>query len=142
MHPSENPREGGTQGGAVLEDRVAREHRHLETLFEEVNRFLAGENSADAVREAFGELADELETHFDQEDRLYYPAIWGIRPELKESLSDLMARHHWFHDQLRRIADHFAHGELEGGAVLFRKVMESFHAHEHAEEELLARLGK
>lgn len=123
-----------------MSHRVVAEHRHLEELFETTARALAAATGTKPVWPAFEQLSGELDTHFEQEDQLYFPAISGLRPELKPQLDELGLRHRWFRDQLRRIGDHLGHDDLEGAARVFRDLHQAFLAHERIEEAILLRL--
>ncbi len=138
---SDAGRRGGPKGEETLRERVAREHVHLGTLFDDVGRTLEERRPIGEFREAFYVLANELETHFDQEDRLYYPAIRGLRPEFESQLLNLTERHTWFRDQLRRISDHLLHDDIEGAGSVFRSVVHAFDGHERTEDDLLLALG-
>lgn len=133
---------GDRRGGALLEDRLAREHRQLEALFEELAWALETGRPAAEARAAFTELAETLEVHFEQEDRLYYPAIGGLRPELEGRLAELAERHQWFLDQLRRLGDHLRHEDTAGAWAVFRSLSDAFAAHESAEDEILQQIAR
>ncbi len=127
-------------GRNLTSERVVKEHRHLEDLFEALSRTFAAQASDENVWEAFEELSNELHAHFDQEDQLYFPAICALKPDLKEPMVELARRHDMFRDQLRRIGDHLGHGDLEGAAGVFHTVDRSFRVHEQLEEQILERL--
>lgn len=123
-----------------MSHQVIFEHRRLEDLFEALERAFAGDSAANGLWSAFEQLSEELQAHFEQEDQLYFPAIWALRPDLKGSLEEASHRHGWFRDQLRRIGDHLSHDDEQGAASVFRRLDESFRVHEHFEEQILERL--
>jgi len=120
--------------------QVIFEHRRLEDLFEALERAFGGDSAANGPWSAFEQLSEELQAHFEQEDQLYFPAIWALRPDLKGSLEEASRRHGWFRDQLRRIGDHLNHDDEQGAAGVFRRLDESFRVHEQFEEQILERL--
>jgi hypothetical protein len=123
-----------------LSARASRAHRHLELVFEDVASSLAQRDDAPAVIECVVRLTAELTTHFDQEDRLYHPAIETLRPEHRERLGELRRAHAWFLDQLDRVGDRLRHADLDGAAEVFREMERAFRLHEAIEEALLASL--
>jgi hypothetical protein len=116
-------------------------HRHLELVFDDVAACLAQRDDLPVVSESLVHLAGELATHFDQEDRLYLPAIETLRPEHRERLGELRGAHAWFLQQLDRMSDRLRHEDLDGAAALFRELERGFRLHEAMEEALLASLG-
>ena len=125
----------------MLEDRLAQEHRRLEALFEELTWALETGRPAAEARAVFTELTETLEIHFEQEDRLYYPAIGGLRPELRERLAELAERHQWFRDRLRRVGDHLLHDDIAGARAVFDSLIDAFAAHESVEDEILQQIA-
>ena len=123
-----------------MSHRVINEHRRLEDLFETLGAAFADDQPASGLWEPFEHLSEELQTHFEREDRLYFPAIWTLCPELKAELEEASSRHSWFCDQLRIIGDHLGHDDIEGATMVFRQLEKSFGAHEQVEEQILTRL--
>lgn len=125
-----------------VEREVRAEHRRLDALFEDArDAFRAGE-ALDAARESFASLCDALETHFDQEDRLYYPPIWALRPESKPLLAAAVAAHEDLRARLRQIAALLEEGELAGAEGAFEELAAAFARHEQQEEQALAALDR
>lgn len=123
-----------------MDNQVISEHRRLEDLFEALERAFADAQPVDSLWQAFEQLSEELQTHFEQEEHLYFPSIWALCPELKQPLGEAGDRHAWFRDQLRLLGDHLGHDDKEGAARVFRGLDESFRLHEQFEEQLLTRL--
>ncbi|MDP6978141.1 MAG: hemerythrin domain-containing protein [Myxococcota bacterium] len=124
-----------------MKHRITREHSHLEDLLDALIRTFS--KSGATVRglwEPFEQFALDLESHIEQEDRLYFPAIGALSPDLKASLEALSVDHSAFTDQLRQVADHLAHEDIEGATRSLRNLDASLRAHEQVEEEILARL--
>lgn len=121
-------------------NQLQAEHRYLERLMEGVARRLAPEVASEERLGAFGELAAELEVHFEQEDRLYYPSIAALAPDHKERLAELTRRHQAFLQQLRAIADRLAHDDLEAARSAFEAFRADFRRHETIEEAILSEI--
>jgi hypothetical protein len=87
-------------------------------------------------------LQEALEVHFLQEDELYYPAIWALRPGQRERLEACVAVHHQFRDLLRDLCGRATRGELAGALQVFEALAEDFRRHEVREEEVLHALDR
>ena len=124
-----------------LAGQAASAHRHLELVFDDVTASLAQRDDLPVVNESLARLAGELATHFDQEERLYLPAIETLRPEHRERLGELRGAHAWLLKQLDRVSDRLRHADLDGAAAMFRELEQGFRLHEAMEEALLASLG-
>jgi len=136
------PPEHGPIPGDSVERKVFAEHRRLDALFEEVRDSFRPTGSPEATREALGELRAALETHFDQEDRLYYPAIWALRPDLKPELKSLVDSHADFLAQFDRMAALLERSEGDEARAVFDHLSAVFERHEGAEEGILSALDR
>ncbi len=136
------PPEDGSISGDSVERDVLAEHRRLETLFEEVLDSFHPEGEPDAARAALKELRAALETHFDQEDRLYYPAIWALRPDLKTELKGLVDAHDEFVAQLDHLEALLGRGKRGEARQATESLSSVFKSHEEAEEAVLATLDR
>lgn len=116
--------------------RIAAEHRRLDALFGHTREAFASGSGA-ATREALEALERALETHFAQEDQLYYPAIAALRSAHQAAVKTFAANHVRFLAQLESIAEHAAQGRLAQAAAEFEDLALSFSRHEAAEEDLL-----
>ena len=125
-----------------MEHDVLTEHRRLGELFEEVVDSLRPDGSPEATREALEELRAALETHFDQEDRLYYPAIWALRPDLEAHLRDLVGSHGDFLARVDCVQGLLGRGERAAARDAFQNLRTAFRRHETAEEDALAALER
>ena len=119
---------------------IAAEHRGLQPLFEETRAALQA--ATPRAQEPFDRLRAALKTHFAQEERLYYPAIWALRPEHKAALHDFLEAHAAFLDALADIADQLERGALGEAEGAFAVFVESYTPHEDREEELLRDLER
>ncbi|MCP4038956.1 MAG: hemerythrin domain-containing protein [bacterium] len=123
-----------------MKSRLIGEHRRIESLIEALERGFASCEPCAQLWESFGQFCEELQAHIEREDRLYFPAITALRPDLKAPLEELTAVHVSLSDQLRRIGDHLGHDDEQGAADVFRSLSQAFHTHEDAEEQILAGL--
>jgi predicted metal-dependent HD superfamily phosphohydrolase len=110
---------------------ILEQHRRLDALLRDVREALRVRDAGRSAREAFTLLREALETHFEQEDRLYHPAIW--------SLACLRA-HEEFRSMLRDVAGLLESGAVEQAAHTFDLLVEGFARHEAAEEGVLAEI--
>ena len=62
-----------------FEQRVAEEHRFLSPLFARALSALE-DDGLDPSIAALEELRSAVEEHLAQEDQIYYPALWALRP--------------------------------------------------------------
>lgn len=129
-------------GGAPMTTQIVAEHRKLNALFDDVREAFSDPDARVAAREAFTELRQALETHFDQEERLYYPAIWGLRPDKKVRLRACIDTHSDFRTRMRAIHEQLALGDVGHGARSFEKLATAFLEHEALEEQVLAELER
>jgi len=136
------PPDDGSNLGDSVEREVFAQHRRLDALFEEVRDSFRPEGPPEATRDALTELRAALEVHFDQEDRLYYPAIWALRPDLKPQLKSLVSAHGDFTAQLDRLESLFDRGERAEARSVFDYLSVVFKRHESAEEAALATLDR
>lgn len=124
-----------------MKDSIASAHRALDGLFEYVEGAL---NIGDvrAASEAFAQLREALETHVEQEDRLYYPAIRSLRPEFEISLGTFTKEHAAFRDdmaEIQRLLEADSCGETQNTLERFHR---AFALHEAAEEAMLESLDR
>jgi hypothetical protein len=135
------PENGPTLGDTTVREVLA-QHRRLDALFDEVQDSFRPDGPPEATLEALKELREALETHFDQEDRLYYPAIWALRPDLKPQLKTLVEAHGEFLGHLDRLENLLSRGEHSEAGSVFEYLSAVFKRHEAAEEETLATLDR
>jgi iron-sulfur cluster repair protein YtfE (RIC family) len=125
-----------------LEREVIEEHRRLDALFSAVREMFVAQRGPAALSSSLGRLQEALEVHFLQEDELYYPAIWALRPEQKARLEACVAVHQQFRDLLRDLEGRTTRGELAGALQVFEALAEDFRRHEVREEEVLHDLDR
>lgn len=128
------------------EERLRREvvgqHRELDGLFAALREAFVGRREPAALARCFARLEDALEVHFAQEDELYYPAIWALRPAQRAPLEACVAAHHRFRGLVRDLGGRVSRGEVAGALQVFEALAEDFRRHEVREEELLGALDR
>lgn len=130
-------KELGTESGVGQDVFV--EHRDLNAILAEVRSSFHDPHAAAAECER---LAGAFDVHFEQEDRLYYPAIGSMRPELSQSLRAISEGHDGFRARLERVRAQLESGELGAARQGFESLASDFGEHEAAEEQLLADLDR
>lgn len=123
-----------------MQQAVQSEHRHLDELFAEVGRILAGGGDPDERQDAFTGLSEQIDLHLEQEDRLYHASIGVLRPDLEPALQTISEAHRRFRLELAAIADQLERGDLEGARRGFGAFAIRFRHHEALEEDLLHRV--
>jgi len=121
--------------------RVGAVHRSLAAMFEETRAAFRDGDEAEAVV-AFGRLREELETHFDKEDRLYYPAIRALRPDRAEAVNRVERAHAQFIRRFELIVAQIQEGKLDEAERSFEEFAEAFIFHEIREEDLIRSLER
>ncbi len=110
-------------------------------MFEETRAAFRDGDEAEAVV-AFGRLREELETHFDKEDRLYYPAIRALRPDRAEAVNRVERAHAQFIRRFELIVAQIQEGKLDEAERSFEEFAEAFIFHEIREEDLIRSLER
>lgn len=118
---------------------IVEEHRRLDALFAEARAAL-GAGDGESSESALAALEAALAAHFEQEDRLYYPAVAALRPEHAPSLRAFASGHVRFLAQLGALARRVREGALAEGRSELEAFALAFASHEAAEEELLRSL--
>jgi len=128
--------------GNSAEQVVRAEHRRLDERFAEAARILEEPVELEEARDAFAALAEQVDVHFEQEDRLYYATIAALRPELRRDVEAIGMAHRRFRLQLAEIGGQLASADLEAARRTFAHLSRAFEQHEAAEESLLERVDQ
>ena len=134
--------DGTRRTGESVEDAVRAQHRRLEELFAEVAQAFQRPEDVEEIRDVFAALHEELDVHFDQEDRLYYATIGTLRPDLRPDLEAFAEGHRGFRLELAALADQLGRGDVASARSGFASLHSSFEQHEQAEESVLERLDR
>ena len=121
--------------------RIPAAHRSLAAMFEETRAAFRDEDEAE-VAAAFGRLREELEAHFEKEDRLYYPAIRALRPDRAEAVGRVEMAHEQFVRRFELIVVQIRTGKLDEAERSFEEFAEAFIFHEIREEDLIRSLER
>jgi hemerythrin len=123
-----------------IERSIAEQHRRFDSMFEEILAALREGEPPEAIRDAFAQLREALESHIDQEDRLYYPSLRALRPAHRSVLDGLAVAHDAFRTRIEEIDARLGARDLGDAERALGAFGEAFAAHEAAEEQLLARI--
>ncbi|MCX5738952.1 MAG: hemerythrin domain-containing protein [Proteobacteria bacterium] len=123
-----------------IERSIAEQHRRFDSMFKEILAALREGEPPEAIRDAFAQLREALESHIDQEDRLYYPSLRALRPADRSVLDGLAVAHDAFRTRLGEIDARLGARDLGDAERAIRAFGEAFAAHEATEERLLARI--
>jgi hypothetical protein len=124
-----------------VREAVSREHRQLDALFDEVlAAFAACREDPEAVRDAFAALREQLDVHFEQEDRLYYASIGALRPDLSAEIRAISEAHQGFRRESAAIREELERDEVSAARGRVAAFAEAFRRHEAMEHSLLERI--
>lgn len=126
--------------GDRVQQRVRSEHRRIDELFVDVAAVFKAPGDAEEMRDALAALAETLDVHFEQEERLYYASIAALRPDLQPEIAAISAGHRRFRLELAAIADQLERSDLTAARQGFTALARSFEQHEATEERLLHRV--
>jgi len=118
-------------------ERISSQHEKLNQLYADVRREL-DRHARHSAFVCFGRLRDALEAHFEVEDRLYFPAVRGFRPDCSPLLDSLSADHVIFRKELVAIHRLLDAHEIEESQRLLDRLVAGLVAHEEKEDALLA----
>jgi len=125
--------------------RIASQHQQLVALFEELRVALDGATRAptSSPSAAFARYQQALLAHFSMEDRVAFPALHGLRPDLAPRIEALAAEHHALRAEIaemgRSIGSQPTGSTAPNGAhAMLTTFGESLRHHESREEELVA----
>jgi hypothetical protein len=124
--------------------RMVTEHSRLSALFEETRAvLLAGSGRGGQVTTAaLARLAEAVEIHLVQEESLYYPTIWALRPEFKSALQGLIDSQPYLRVLLAAISQALDVETMEDVKRRFDDFVDSYRRHQQAEERMLHSLGE
>jgi hypothetical protein len=115
--------------------RISSQHRQLDVFYGLVADALDGGRDRRA-RSEFLRFHDALDAHFTMEDRIHFPALHGLRPELDEELAALVQEHHAFRSDLEEMARLLEAQDLEACRTRLDAFVTRLAAHEGREERI------
>ena len=98
---------------------------------------LAEPRDPEAGRDAYAALAEQVDLHFEQEERLYYAPIAALRRELEPQIRAIFEAHGAFRQELALIGGQLERGDAAGARLRIAPFAEAFQRHEAREESLL-----
>lgn len=76
------------------------------------------------------------------EERIHFPALHGLRPELDTELAELVVEHRYFRDRLDRLAKVLENAGIEEGGRQLNELVGRLSAHELREEQLVKKVAE
>ena len=116
-----------------MHSQIQSAHAELDGFFESTREALAGPEARMACRQ----LREALETHFAQEESLYFPTLRKLRPDVEKSLGRIIASHAGFLEKLDVIAGFIDAGAKADALADFEALQRQFALHEAGEKETL-----
>ena len=108
-------------------------HSRIDAWFDTTRSVLASDEAASAC----AQLRDTLETHFAQEEDLYFPTLWQLRPDCEKTLRGQIAAHAVYLGKVDKTAEFIGAGRPDDAVACFEELQALFAAHEVEEEETL-----
>jgi hypothetical protein len=108
-------------------------HDQIDAWFETTRSVLATDEAAAAC----AQLRDALESHFAQEEDLYFPTLWQLRPDCETTLRGLIAAHTVYLGKVDKTAELIGAGRPDEAVECFEELQKLFALHEVEEEETL-----
>ena len=87
------------------------------------------------ARSEFLRLHDALEAHFVVEERMHFPALHGLRPDLDAELAEFVEEHKTFRTALDAIASTLERRDLARAGKALDQLVARLAAHEGREEK-------
>jgi hypothetical protein len=115
--------------------RISNQHRQLDLFYEALLKSLFHENVAKS-RSEFLRFHDALDAHFTVEERIHFPALHGLRPELDDELASLVEEHKAFRSTLDHLAGLLEAKELARCSEELDGFVIDLAAHEGREERM------
>lgn len=113
--------------------KIQAAHGRLNSFFQSTRDALAGVEA----KMACNELRDALETHFAQEESLYFPTLWNLRPAVEQRLRALITAHAGFLERIDVTIRLIEDGAQSDAQACFEDLQHLFALHEASEEEAL-----
>jgi hypothetical protein len=115
--------------------RISSQHRQLDVFYGMVLTALEA-GAPERARAEFLRFHDALDAHFTMEDRIHFPALHGLRPELDAELQDLVEEHNHFREELDTMARLLEARDLAGCGNRLDGFVTRLAAHEGREERM------
>ncbi len=119
--------------------RISSQHRQLDRLYALVEDAVE-RGHAEEAHLAFQRFSDAIEAHTSLEDKLYFPALHGMHPDLEHELADLVREHRDFEKEFSKVAELLQTGDLARSREPLQALIDRIAAHERREEALMDRI--
>jgi len=117
-------------------ERIASQHTQLGELHLLVVRAL-DDCAVHSARQGFERFQEALRAHFEVEERIYFPALHGLLPELGEQIGALLEEHDAISAELPRLRLLLGAGEIELSRERLGVLAKLLSNHESREEGLI-----
>jgi iron-sulfur cluster repair protein YtfE (RIC family) len=115
------------------------EHSELDRLVADVEDSLNG-GRLDAAQVALAALAEALESHFNVEERVYFPLVERFSPEHAAIVRGARMGHARVTESLDSLREVVERGEIAAARRALAMVLDLFRRHEGEEAKLIAEL--
>jgi iron-sulfur cluster repair protein YtfE (RIC family) len=115
------------------------EHSELDRLVADVEDSLNG-GRLDAAQVALAALAEALESHFNVEERVYFPLVERFSPEHAAIVRGARMGHARVTESLDTLREVVERGEIAAARRALAMVLDLFRRHEGEEAKLIAEL--
>ena len=95
----------------------------------------------DAAKRAIDELEDYVLTHLQREEEVYFPAAERLSPDFAYALKSIRLAHLGIREDLRLLRASLERGHLDAARTQLGAFLDSFRAHEQAEDRVVRELG-
>lgn len=117
-------------------DRISSQHTQLGELHQLIVAGLDA-GAVHSARQAFERFEEALKAHLEVEERIYFPALHGLRPELGADIARLMREHNEIVALLPGLRSLLRAGEMEVSRERLRELAKLISGHEEHEEDLI-----
>ena len=123
-----------------IQNLISTQHRRIDSMVAEILGAVTETEDLALVRKAFARMRETLESHLDDEERLYEPALNTARPSHRHALQGFLEVHKVFRSRLAEIDADLADVSHAEAARELTDFIAIFEAHEAAEERLIDQL--
>ncbi len=149
--PQDRPQRRGRHHAETLREpglamRVSNDARRLSNQHDQLDEFYdmliesLERGSLRGARVGFVRFHDAIEAHLTLEDRVFFPALRGLRPDLENELAALAREHAEMRMDLDHLHDLLVEGELDACLERVARLGITISGHEMREEALMSRI--
>ena len=115
---------------------IASQHRQLDVFVREVSQALERGQRRDCETAVF-RLQGALNAHFAVEERVIFPALHGLHPELADQILALVRDHERLHEDVDQLALAIVASDITEAQRALEEFDAALTAHERVEERIL-----